>query len=246
MALACFRFYAELNDFLPPGRQKQPLRRRFDVSGSVKDFIESFGVPHTEVDLVLVNGEPAPFSRLVLDGDRVSVYPLFTSLDIAAVTKVRSGPMPSPRFVLDVHLGRLAAYLRMAGFDALYRNDSTDEELAQAARDGSRALLTRDRWLLMRSGVEWGYWVRSTVPRQQLEEVMRRFGLLALMAPFSRCMVCNGVLEPVSREEVLHRIPPGVQDKPEFRRCPHCGGVYWKGTHHARMTQLLDWLRPAG
>jgi hypothetical protein len=131
MATARFRFYAELNDFLLPEMRGRDLNRRFDESGSVKDFIESFGVPHTEVDLVLVNGEPVGFSYRLRNGDAVSVYPVFESFDIASVSRVRAAPLRELRFTLDVHLGRLAAYLRMAGFDAEYANHASDAALAE-------------------------------------------------------------------------------------------------------------------
>lgn len=243
MSTARFRFYAELNDFLPIESRAKELVRRFDVSGSVKDFVESFGVPHTEVDLVLANGSPVDFSYQVREGDFVSVYPVFESLDVAPVSRVRSAPLRCLRFLLDVHLGRLAAYLRMAGFDALYGNQASDAELAAAVAREQRVLLTRDRQLLMRTEVDRGYWVRATEPRQQLLEIVRRFDLAGAMHPFTRCLECNRVLEEASRESVSERLPPRVVNKDRFRLCPSCRRVYWEGSHHARMTKLLDWVR---
>jgi uncharacterized protein len=245
MAAARFRFYAELNDFLPPENRGRPVERRFDVAGSVKDFIESFGVPHTEVELVLANGQPVEFSYRVRDGDAVSVFPVFESLDVSAVPRVRPAPLRDLRFVLDVHLGRLAAYLRMAGFDALYRNSAGDAELAEEVARSRRVLLTRDRYLLMRSNVDRGYWVRSTAPKLQLAEVLKRFDLAGSMRPFTRCMRCNGDLIAVSREEVLQFLPEGVRERTEFRRCVICAQVYWEGTHHTRMRKLLEWAQAA-
>jgi hypothetical protein len=243
MSAAQFRFYAELNDFLPEESRGKELARHFTVSGSVKDFIESFGVPHTEVDLILANGQSVDFSCPVRDGDRVSVYPVFESLDIASVSLVRPVPLRVLRFVLDVHLGRLAAYLRMAGFDALYGNKATDEELAGIVAREGRVLLTRDRYLLMRSNVDRGYWIRSTEPRQQLLEVIRRFDLISSLRPFTRCMDCNTRLEEVSRESVLELLPPGIRDKRVFRQCPGCRRVYWQGSHFERMTSFLSWVK---
>ena len=203
---ARFRFYAELNDFLPDESRGKELMHYFNVSGSVKDFIESFGVPHTEVDLVLANGEPVDFSYPVRSGDRVSVYPVFESLDIASVSRVRPAPLRALRFLLDVHLGRLAAYLRMAGFDATYGKQASDAELAGILTRDRRVLLTRDRYLLMRTAVERGYWVRSTEPRQQLLEVIRRFDLAGSLQPFTRCLECNLLLQEASRESVWDRL----------------------------------------
>jgi uncharacterized protein with PIN domain len=243
MPAASFRFYAELNDFLPPENRGRPLERPFEVSGPVKDFIESFGVPHTEVELVLANGEPVEFSYRVCDGDAVSVYPVFESFDVSPVPRVRPEPLRDLKFVLDVHLGRLAAYLRMSGFDAAYSNNAGDPELAEIVANHRRVLLTRDRYLLMRSRVDRGYWVRSTEPKQQLAEVLRRFQLAGSMHPFTRCMRCNGELLSVSREDVWDRLPERVRDRGEFQRCVGCGQVYWEGTHHAHMVKLLEWTK---
>jgi uncharacterized protein len=242
VSVARFRFYAELNDFLPDESRGKEVVRRFEVSGSVKDFVESFGVPHTEVDLVLANGNPVNFSYPVRHGDLLSVYPVFESLDISSVSRVRATPLRSLRFLLDVHLGRLAAYLRMAGFDAMYNNQASDAELANvAARDG-RVLLTRDRYLLMRTEVDRGYWVRSSEPKQQLLETVNRFDLAGSMRPFTRCLKCNTTLEEACRESVSQRLPSRIAED-VFRVCPTCQRVYWKGSHHARMTKLLDWVR---
>ena len=243
MAAAGFRFYGELNDFLSPDSRGKQAKRHFDVIGPVKDLIESFGVPHTEVDLILINGEPAGFSHSVRDGDRVSVYPVFKSLDISSVSQVRPPAPLALRFVLDVHLGRLAAYLRMAGFDALYQNHASDSELVAVVVREQRVLLTRDRYLLMRSDVDRGYWIRSTDPKQQLMEVVRRFDLVRCMQPFARCMKCNGTLERVSRDSVWDRLPARVREKDKFRLCSGCGAVYWEGTHHARMKEILEWVK---
>jgi hypothetical protein len=243
MSVARFRFYSELNDFLPDENRGKELTRHFSVSGSVKDFVESFGVPHTEVDLVLANGKPVDFSFQVTDGDRVSVYPVFESLDISSVSRVHVAPLRALGFLLDVHLGRLAAYLRMAGFDALYGKQASDAELAAIVAREGRVLLTRDRYLLMRTAVERGYWVRSTVPKQQLLEVVKRFDLASSMQPFTRCLACNTILEEASRESVLERLPPKIGDMGVFHICASCQRVYWEGSHHERMSTLLAWVK---
>jgi uncharacterized protein len=243
MSAARFRFYAELNDFLPAENRGKELTRDFGVSGSVKDFVESFGVPHTEVDLVLANGRSVDFSYPVGDRDRVSVYPVFESLDISSVSRVRPAPLRELRFLLDAHVGRLAAYLRMAGFDALYGHQASEAELAGIVAREGRVLLTRDRYLLMRTAVERGYWVRSTEPKQQLLEVVKRFDLAGSMRPFTRCLNCNTLLEEASRESVFERLPPRIIHKDAFRICPSCQRVYWEGSHHARMSQLLRWVK---
>jgi len=241
MRQAYVRLYAELNDFLPPGRKTRTTTCRFDVCGSVKDMIESIGVPHTEVDLILVNGEPAEFEYLVQDGDRISVYPRFHSLDISTLAHLRPQPLREARFVTDTHLGRLAAYLRMLGFDTLYRNDSRDEDLAQLSASEGRILLTRDRGLLKRTIVTRGYCLRSTDPPRQLAEVLQRFDLVPAIAPFRRCMHCNAVLHPAEKEAISDRLLPDTKRHyDEFFMCPQCARIYWKGSHYRRMQRLIE------
>jgi uncharacterized protein len=245
MAVASFRFYANLNDFLPPAAKSHQLSRYFIKGATAKHLIESFGVPHPEVDLILVNGEPATFSSPLHDGDQVSVYPLFRSLDVSPPGVRPTFPLP-PRFVLDVHLGRLAAGLRMLGFDAVYSNSASDPELAAMVDGRPCVLLTRDRYLLMRSEVVWGYWVRSAEPRRQLAEVVSRWKLMERIQPFTRCMECNGELQPVSKESVLERLPPKVRQFDEFSQCSRCGRIYWKGTHWQKMTKVIESLQASG
>lgn len=243
MKQAWLRFYAELNDFLPADKRYRTYPVRFHVSPAVRDLIESQGVPHSEVDLVLVNGESAALDLVVEDGARVSVYPVFESLDVASVSRVRPEPLRHPRFILDVHLGRLAAYLRMAGFDAVYSNSAGDHELAAGAASQHRILLTRDVGLLKRARVTHGYYVRETSPPAQLREVVRRFDLARLMKPFTRCMACNAELEPASKEAARGRLPDEVLARfDDFRACAACGRVYWRGSHYARMQKLIGRL----
>jgi uncharacterized protein with PIN domain len=238
---ARFRFYAELNDFLPPERRAACFEHRFIDRATVKDMIESFGVPHTEVDLILANGTSVDFSYIVQAEDLISVYPVFEALDITPVLRVRPAPLRDPRFVLDAHLGRLAGYLRMAGFDALYRNDWADEELARISRDERRILLTRDRGLLKRGAITHGCYVRETQVRRQLPEVLRRFDLFRAARPFARCLRCNTLLEAAAVEDVRHRLPPRTLELyHEFLECPGCSRVYWKGGHYRRMLAFLE------
>ncbi len=240
MQRAQLRFYAELNDFLPRERRGVAFTHWFRGSPSVKDVIESLGVPHAEVDLVLADGESVDFSWPVRDGARVSVYPVFESIDIGPLVRVRPEPLRDPRFVLDGHLGRLAAYLRMVGFDARWRNECGDEELARVAAEERRILLTRDRGLLKRRAVTHGYWLREVDPKRQLAEVLRRFDLARRVAPFRRCLCCNELLEPIRKELVADRLPPRVRERQvEFVRCGACERIYWKGSHHRRMERLI-------
>jgi uncharacterized protein with PIN domain len=238
---ATFRFYAELNDFLPADRRKTEIPYRFHVSPTVKDAIESLGVPHVEVDLILVDGESVGFDRRLEDGDRVSVYPVFESLDIAPVVRLRDAPLRRTGFVADVHLRRLVRLLRLLGFDVLHSNDFGDEELVEISAGDGRILLTRDRQLLKHGRVTHGYWVRSTDPIEQAREVVRRFDLAGDTRPFSRCTACNGRLESVAKKDVVERIPPKTARwLDEYVRCDECGKLYWRGTHFERLEGLVE------
>ena len=241
MAQAYFRFYEQLNDFLGPSRRKVAFVHSFKDRASIKDMIEALGIPHTEIDLILVNGESVDFSYLVLDGDRISVYPVFESIDIKPLTQVRPQPLPQTRFVLDTHLGKLASYLRLLGLDVLYRNDYRDEQLAHLSASEGRILLSKDRGLLKRSAVTHGYYVREINSGKQLMEVLRRFDLWAVIAPFERCVRCNGLLELVSFESISDRLPAKTrQYYDEFCICQVCEQIYWKGSHYERLQQFIE------
>ena len=242
-ARVSLRFYGELNDHLPRDRRYRTLEKSFFVPGLVKDTIESYGVPHTEVELIIANGESVPFSYVVRDGDRIAVYPMFESFDVTPELKVRREALREPRFVLDVHLGRLAAYLRMLGFDTVYGNCSSDSELAQVSSEQRRVLLTRDRGLLKRSAVTHGYLVRQTGSRQQLAEILERFDLARSARPFTRCMACNGVLAQVPTEQPRPLLPPrAAASCMGLRQCPQCGRTYWEGSHYRRMQRWVSEL----
>jgi uncharacterized protein with PIN domain/sulfur carrier protein ThiS len=233
--------YAELGDLLASELSGREFERTCAAGESVKDVVEGLGVPHTEVDLILVNGRSVGFEHHVQDGDRVSVYPVFEALDISPVTLLRPQPLRVARFAADVHLGRLARYLRLVGFDSLYRNDWVDRELAEISLAECRILLTRDRGLLMRSAVTHGYLVRDTRPRAQLAEVLEHFDLFGSLSPFTRCSACNSLVESVSRAEVAATLPARTAAHyDEFWRCTGCGRVYWQGAHYRSLLELFS------
>jgi uncharacterized protein with PIN domain len=241
MSRATFRFYAELNDFLPPQKRRKEFVHTFQERASIKDTIEALGVPHTEVDLILINGRSVDFRHPVRDGDLVSVYPVFEAVDIRPVLRLRPEPLRRPSFILDGHLGRLAAYLRLLGFDSLYRTDYADEELARISAAEQRTILTRDRGLLKRSIVTRGYCIRSSVPREQIREVVERFDLARSAAPFRRCLACNGLLHPAEKQDILARLPAGTAERfNEFHQCRACGKIFWPGSHFARLQAIVE------
>lgn len=234
------RFYEELNDFLPEEKKKKRFAHQFIDRTSIKDLIESVGIPHTEVDLILVSSKSVNFKYLINDGDDISVYPVFESLDISDVQHLRAKPLRKPKFVADVHLGRLTRYLRMTGLDVLYKNDFEDEEIVQISLTERRAILTRDRGILKRNEVTHGYLVRSSKVEEQVKEVLKRFDLQKEIKEFSRCIECNALLKPIKKEFVINQLPPKVaQSQNEFYQCPSCNKVYWKGTHYQRMLSFI-------
>ena len=241
MHRAAFRFYAELNDFLPPDRRQVAFSLPFNGKVSVKHLVESLGVPHSEIDLILVNGNSVDFTYLVENDDTISVYPVFESIDIGTVGRLRPQPLRETRFVLDTHLGQLATYLRLLGFDCLYQNNYEDAELAEISSEQRRILLTKDRGLLKRNLVTHGYCIREIDPRLQLLEVIRRFDLRDSAHPFQRCLRCNGWLESVDKEDVVDRLEYNTSHYyDEFRICVSCDQIYWKGSHFERMQSFLD------
>jgi len=238
---ATFRFYAELNDFLPPGRRQTDIPYRFGVAPTVKDAIEALGVPHVEVDLLLVDGVSVGFGHRLAHGNRASVYPVFESLDVGPVTRLRAAPLRHTAFVADVHLRRLARLLRLLGFDVLHAGDLEDAELVRISVTEGRILLTRDRQLLKHGRLTHGHWVRSIDPIEQAGEVVRRFDLAVAARPFSRCLACNGRLEPVDKAAVADEIPPKTARWLDaYVRCDGCGKLYWRGTHFGRLQRLID------
>jgi uncharacterized protein with PIN domain/sulfur carrier protein ThiS len=238
---ATFRFYGELNDFLVRERRGRSFSTPCARAATTKHMVEALGVPHTEVELVLVNGEPVGLDDILEDGDRVAVYPRFTLLPVADVARLDQRPPGRVRFVADAHLGGLARLLRMAGFDTIYRNTLHDAEIEAIALDEGRAVLTRDRELLKRRGIEYGCYVRALKAEAQLREVVDRFGLAERMRPFTLCLSCNAPLRPIAKADVLDRLPPRVAaTQDEFSTCDCCHGVFWKGSHWQRMAGVLD------
>ncbi len=235
-----FRCYAELNDFLLPEHRQKPFIHPLKTPVSLGEAIESLGIPCSEVDLVLVNSEPASLDQRLFENDVVSVYPIFETLDISELKGKHSSALRVSRFILDAHLGKLAKYLRMLGFDTLYRNDYGDEEIIDLAAKDNRIILSRDKLLLQSRRVTHGYYIRATEKHKQLREVVRKFDLYSQFKSFSRCMTCNAGLVPKSRQEISHLVQPDILNLyEEYYFCPACGKVYWQGSHFKRMESFI-------
>ena len=243
MSIATFTVYDDLNFFLARQHKNKPITHQWAWKASVKDMIESLGVPHPEIDLLIVNDRSVNFDYIVQDGDDIHVYPMpyFQTHSHPDKTRIIPEYEGRPRFILDTHLGRLASYLRMMGFDTLYRNDYPDDELADVSNAEQRILLTRDVGLLKRSLVIYGYYVRNTNPRKRLHEIAQRYHLIEQIQPFQFCMRCNGELHPVDRADIMDQISEKTATFYDtFHQCHDCEQIYWKGSHYVKMEKLLD------
>jgi uncharacterized protein with PIN domain len=241
MVTATFRFYEELNDFLAPGRRRREFTVPCARAATTKHMIEALGVPHTEVELILLNGESVGFGTLLREGDRVAVYPKFETFDITPLLRVRERPLRDTRFVADTHLGALAHLLRMTGFDTLHDNGFADDEIERIAAAQGRIVLTRDRDLLKRRSITHGCYVHALRPQQQLREVFERLDLARCARPGTLCPHCNAPLHAVAEAQVEHRLPPDVRELyHRFSACEVCGRVFWEGAHWQRLRTLVD------
>lgn len=233
---AYFIIHPDLRIFLPRSSKEDRVRVIFNPGQTTKHLIESIGIPHTEIGQLLHAGKAVSLHYQVQDEDVIEVLP-------PAISR-RDESEDEIQFVIDNHLGQLSTHMRMLGFDCLYRNDYDDEQLSQIASQDNRILLTRDRHLLMRKQIQRGYWVRSKDPLEQTREVLLRYDLLKLMQPFTRCMECNGMLNSVPKEQILDRLLPLTKKYfTEFSQCTSCGQVYWKGSHHDKMVQMVEELK---
>ena len=239
-----FRFYEELNDFLPIEKRKVRFAHEFIDRVSVKDVIESLGIPHTEIDLILVNSVSVDFNYIIEEGDDISVYPVFDSMDIRDVQHLREVPLRQLKFVLDVHLGKLAKWMRMLGFDSRYENNYSDEQIAELSIAEKRTILTMDRGILKRKNITRGYWVRNSDPFKQVIEIIDRFDLKKELNELTRCLSCNNLLEEIEKDKVLNRLPEKVKlFNNEFFICTRCDKIFWKGSHYKRMQKLIEKIK---
>jgi uncharacterized protein with PIN domain/sulfur carrier protein ThiS len=229
MSTATFRFFDALGAFLPRERRAQSFSYTCARAATLKNAIEALGVPHTEVGAVIVNGAPATLQRIVRENDVIEIHPL-------VIEKMGSVPI----FLADAHLGGLARFLRMLGFDTVHRNALDDAEIRRLASDEDRIVLTRDRELLKCREIRRGCYVRALRPESQVREVAARYGLGLLARPFTLCLHCNLVLEAIDKRAVTHRVPENVLSVHQtFSYCRGCDRVYWPGSHYERMRAAL-------
>lgn len=229
MLTAVFIFHPELEFFLARSSRGAPVVLSFADHQSIKHLIESLGVPHVEVGRMEINGIEVDFSYKPKDGERIAIFPSGHGISV------------EPRFAADGHLGRLAGYLRMLGFDTYYNNQIEDPRLMTVAVNESRILLSRDRRLLMHKSLNAGYCPRSLRSINQLREVLHKYDLWKEINPFKRCIRCNGILLAVKKQEIVDELLPLTRRYfNEFSMCQECRKVYWKGSHFERMQRIID------
>jgi uncharacterized protein len=232
----------DLDFFVRTEARGQRIERTLKEKTSVKDVIESCGVPHPEVDLILVNEQPVDFDYAIAGDADIELYPVGTRFPNFKDKRLQVPKLI--RFVADGHLGKLARNLRLLGFDVAYDAQAEDRQLLDIMERENRALLTRDRRLLMHAVVETGYCPRSQNADEQTIEVIRRFDLLSSLAPFTRCLRCNALLRKVTKAEVIERLEPLTKIYyEEFRRCTGCGQIYWPGSHFSKLQKRLEKIR---
>lgn len=239
---ATYIFRGELNDFLSKKFKYKEVNYQFEGNSTVKDSIESIGTPHAEVAFILANNRPVDFNYKVQNNDFIEVFPFGYENNISDKYKLPEKPKGKPAFILDVHLGILAKYLRMSGFDTLYNpKDWGDEYIAKKAGEENRIALSRDIGLLKRSAVVYGRWLRNQNSKKQLEEVIKRFDLKKYFEPFTRCMKCNNLIVSVDKEKIADKLEEQTKkDYNNFWECSGCKQIYWKGSHYDKMMKFVE------
>ncbi|MCK9295364.1 MAG: Mut7-C ubiquitin/RNAse domain-containing protein [Desulfobulbaceae bacterium] len=234
-------FHGNLVDLLSGKSENGPfITFHLERRTSVKDLIESFGVPHPEIEEIVVNGEMVDFAYIVEDGSQIEVFPISSQSNFFKPSLLRPDSLEFHRFVVDINVAKLASKLRQLGFDTLLPRNCDDAGLAAIAGCQRRILLTRDRNLLKRKIVEFGHLVRAEFPNDQLVEIIKLFGLKDKIKPYSRCFLCNGLLEPVAKEDILPFLEPLTKKYYHvFQRCLDCKKIYWFGSHRGMMDAIL-------
>jgi len=208
---------------------------------SIKDLIESFGIPHPEIEKIAVNGKEVDFAYIVENSIRIDVFPISAYSNFFKPSLLRPNPLDFHRFVVDINVAKLASKLRQLGFDTLLPRNFDDTGLAAIAGCQRRILLTRDCNLLKRKIVEFGHLVRAASPNEQLVEIIKLFGLKDKIKPYSRCFQCNGLLDPVAKEDILPLLEPLTKKYYNvFHRCIDCKKIYWSGSHREKMDEILQ------
>jgi len=241
MSEAIFRFYEELNEFLPKQRRKTDFQVDFKGRRTIKDMIEALGVPHTEIDLILINGKSVDLTYRLQDDDRVSVYPVFESLNIKNVTRLRKIPLRKTKFIADIHLGDIVKYMRVLGFDVYFKPSLFTQKIIEISKKENRIILTKSRRLLKIKEVTHAIFIRPGTTAEQIKKIVDFLDIKDSIKPFSRCLRCNNLVKSVSKESIADRIPPKTREFcDQYTYCDLCDKIYWNGTHFIKMNKAID------
>lgn len=233
-------------DLIPLLRKKQtnpiiyPLTRR----ASIKDIIESCGVPHTEIGGIALGKLDIDFDYIPDADCIIDIFSVTTATMHSPAGELLRPPPGKLHFMVDVNVAKLVPLLRMSGVSADLLPVKYIREAARVAslvNQKQCILLTRNRDLLKIREFVHGRLLRSQQPIVQLREVIMSYGLQTKLHPFSRCMACNGWLEKVDKSEIEHRLLPLTrQYYDHFKQCTSCEKIYWQGSHHERMVKIIE------
>jgi len=239
--IAYFTFHDSLQDFLLAAKKNKSIAYTFKGTPAIKDAIEAIGIPHPEVDVIIINNAPVGLEQLLYPQDVVAVFPKFTQPPWPKTYSLQAHYTARQKFILDVHLGKLARVLRLLGFDTYYENTYADKTIAQLAASENRIVLTRDIGLLKHKSIIHGYWLRSQHPYEQLKEVTYYYNLASQIQPFTRCLACNGCIGTIAKEKIIEQIPPKTKEYfYKFYQCSNCKRIYWEGSHYERMQEFIQ------
>ncbi len=241
MQKAVLRFYSTLNYLLPKDRRNADFEVEFKGKRSVKDMIESLGVPHTEVDIILVNGRSVDFNYILREGDKISVYPAFEKPDIEDLVHLCSTFPSHTKFIADINLGDIVKYMRVLGFDVYFDPSLSPREIIKYAKRYGRTIITKSRKLLKFREIDNGLLLYAGTTEEQIRGIISRLGLKRSVKPFSRCLRCNKVLVNIAKEKIEDRIPPKTRSFCDrYAYCKDCNRIYWEGTHVFEMRKLIN------
>jgi uncharacterized protein len=238
-----FRFYGQLNRFLPKDKRYTTFSYTVKGTPGIKDTLQAIGVPHTEIDCIVVNGESVNFAFQLKGAGNIGVYPDAKRVPLTKIKKLKPRPPVNPGFILDAHLGKLCRHLRLLGFDTLYKKDYADKEIIQIVLREKRVLLTRDIGLLKSNAIQYGAFVREIDSYKQIKEIIKKYDLAGRIQPFRRCLECNGNIRRVAKSKIIDKLPPKTKRYySEFYLCRCCGKIYWQGSHYEKLTKFLKKL----
>ena len=203
-----FTFHDDLQMLLRRSQAGRVVKYVLKRRASLKDILESQGIPHTEVAQIFLQDTEAGFDFIPEGGEVIDVMPFTDAVSVFASTLLRPRPTRLSKFMVDINVKKLARNLRIIGIDTTLVPEMRLADIGSFATSQQRILLTRNRELLKCNSVVHGHLLRSENHVIQLQEVVKRYELKPYITPFARCITCNGELRPVTKQAVYHRLEP--------------------------------------